>query len=261
MKRILLLFGMGILLSSCNSSSEKKEEKPETDTVATQITPAEPVANKLSEQEKAEEWQLLFDGSTKNGWHVYQAKSDGSAWKVADGTLYLDPKEKDDFQTVGGGDLLSDSAFENFHLSLEWKIAPKGNSGLMFVVQEDKKYEHTFHTAPEMQVLDNAGHPDAKIAKHQAGDLYDIISSSKQAAKPAGEWNKAEIRLNNGKLDLFLNGENVVSTTMWDANWKKLVAGSKFKEWPAFATFKKGQVAIQDHGDAVWYRNIKIRKL
>ena len=112
-----------------------------------------------------------------------------------------------------------------------------------------------------MQVLDNERHPDAKIPKHRAGDLYDLISSSQETVKPAGEWNHAEVKVQNGKLDLYLNGTNVVSTTMWDDNWKKMVAGSKFKSMPDFGTFKKGHIALQDHGNAVWYKNIKIKQL
>jgi hypothetical protein len=112
-----------------------------------------------------------------------------------------------------------------------------------------------------MQVLDNAGHRDAKIIKHRAGDLYDLISSSSEPVKPAGEWNQVEIVSNQGKLDFTLNGTKVVSTTLWDDNWKKMVAGSKFKTMSDFGTFKKGKIALQDHGDAVCYRNIMIKKL
>ena len=113
----------------------------------------------------------------------------------------------------------------------------------------------------EMQVLDNNGHPDAKIPKHRAGDLYDLISCSKETVKPAGEWNLAEIKAEKGKLEFFLNGENVVTTTLWDENWKKLVAGSKFKAWPGFGTYTKGKIGLQDHGNTVWYRNVMIKKL
>jgi hypothetical protein len=203
----------------------------------------------------------LFDGVSKKGWHVFQNKTDGSAWKVAEGTLYFDPKEMKDGRVVGAGDLLTDSAFENYHLILEWKVSQNGNSGMIFNVQEDSKYEHTYETGPEMQVLDNAGHPDARIIKHRAGDLYDLISCTKETVKPWGEWNKAEIKLNKSKLEFFLNGTKVVSTTMWDDNWKKMLAASKFKNMPDFGTFKKGHFALQDHGNAVWYRNIRIRKL
>jgi hypothetical protein len=123
------------------------------------------------------------------------------------------------------------------------------------------KFKHSYESGPEMQVVDNERHPDGKLVKHQAGDLYDLISSSKKMAKPAGEWNEAEVKLLNGRLDLFLNGENVVSTTMWDDNWTKMVGGSKFKEWPGFGTYKKGRICLQDHGNMVWYRNIRVKRL
>ncbi|HEX2534725.1 MAG TPA: DUF1080 domain-containing protein [Chitinophagaceae bacterium] len=210
----------------------------------------------------ADEWVSLFDGKTTNGWHTYGRSQPGAAWKVADGALYFDPTNRENGRIVGGGDLTTNEEYENFHLQLEWKVAPNANSGIIFLVNEDTaKYKASYATGPEMQVLDNNGHPDAKIHKHRAGDLYDLIASSQETVKPVGEWNKAEIRLDRGKLDLFLNGTNVVSTTMWDDNWNKLVEGSKFKGWPGFAKSRKGRIALQDHGDAVWYRNIRIRRL
>ena len=207
-------------------------------------------------------WVTLFDGKTTAGWHSYGKTTIGQAWKVADGALYLDTSGKAGWQTSQGGDILTADEFENFDLQLEWKISPNGNSGIMFYVHEDSsKYKYVWNTGPEMQVLDNAGHPDAKIPKHRAGDLYDLISCSKETVKPVGEWNLAEIKSVNGKLDIYLNGTNVVSTTLWDDNWKKLVAGSKFKDMPDFGTYKKGHISLQDHGNTVWYRNIKIKRL
>ncbi|MEI9946521.1 MAG: DUF1080 domain-containing protein [Chitinophagaceae bacterium] len=147
-------------------------------------------------------------------------------------------------------------------MKLEWKISEAGNSGIIFnIIEDTAKYKHTYDTGPEMQVVDNEKHPDGKIIKHQAGDLYDLLACSKKVAKPVGEWNQVEIRSLNGKLDFYLNGENVVSTTMWDDNWEKLIADSKFKDWKGFGSFKKGKIALQDHGNAVWYRNIQVKKL
>ncbi|MBP8115177.1 MAG: DUF1080 domain-containing protein, partial [Chitinophagaceae bacterium] len=166
------------------------------------------------------------------------------------------------WQIKNGGDIVSDEEYENFHLKLEWNIAKDGNSGIIFYIHEDKsKYNWPWETGPEMQILDNNGHPDAKIIKHRAGDLYDLISVSKENVKPPGEWNTVEIKCVDGKLDLYMNGENVVSTAMWDAAWKKMVAGSKFKNMPDFGTYKKGRIGLQDHGNEIQFRNIKIKRL
>jgi len=203
-------------------------------------------------------WVSIFDGKTTAGWHTYGKTEAGKAWEVTDGALHLNVQNKD---KADRGDLVTDKEYENYHLKLEWKIAEGGNSGVIFNVHEDAKYGNTYSTGPEMQVLDNDNHPDGKIHKHRTGDLYDLIPSKKETVKPVGEWNQAEIISNNGKLDFILNGENVVSTTMFDENWKTLIAGSKFAEWPGFGTFKKGKIALQDHGDEVWFRNIKIKEL
>ncbi|MEO5946014.1 MAG: DUF1080 domain-containing protein [Chitinophagaceae bacterium] len=218
--------------------------------------------NKLTAVEKNEGWKLLFDGKTTKGWHKYGGTPVGSAWKVKDGYLYLDTTIKENWQIKDGGDIVSDEEYENFDLVFEWNIAKNGNSGVIFYINEDKsKYKWPWETGPEMQVLDNNGHPDAKIIKHRAGDLYDLISVSKENVRPPGEWNIAEIRSLNGKLDLFLNGEKVVSTTMWDAGWKKMIAGSKFKNMPGFGIYRKGRIGLQDHGNEVQFRNIKIKRL
>ncbi|MGB2848054.1 MAG: DUF1080 domain-containing protein, partial [Saprospiraceae bacterium] len=127
--------------------------------------------------------------------------------------------------------------------------------------EDTVKYDYVWHTGPEMQVLDNACHPDAKIIKHRAGDLYDLISSSVETVRPALEWNQAEIVSNAGALDLYLNGQKVVSTHTNDAAWKKLIAGSKFKSMKDFGSFAKGGISLQDHGHTVWFRNIKIKSL
>jgi uncharacterized protein YaiE (UPF0345 family) len=221
-----------------------------------------PVApNTLTAIEKQLGWALLFDGKTTTGWHSFNKKTIGSAWKVANGTMYLDTSQKEQWQVKGGGDIVTAAEYSNFHLKLEWKIAPGGNSGIIFFVKEDPKYKQPWLTGPEMQILDNEGHSDGKIIKHRAGDLYDLISCNKESVKPVGDWNKVEIICNKNKLNFFLNGVNVVSAIIWDEDWKKLIAGSKFKEMPDFGTYSSGRIGLQDHGNMVWFRNIKIKKL
>jgi len=241
----ILVAGTAVVMLSCNNSASKQTTQPAA-------------MNTLTTEEKKEGWELLFDGESTKGWHKYGNKPVGQAWKVADGTLYFDStyKAKED-----GGDIVTDSEFDNFHLKYDWKISVNGNSGVIIYAQEDSKYTWPWETGPEMQVLDNNGHPDAKIIKHRAGDLYDLITSSKETVKPAMEWNTAEIKSVNGKLDLYLNGENIVSTTMWDDNWRKLIAGSKFKTRPDFGKYQKGKLGLQDHGNTVWFRNIKIKRM
>lgn len=248
------------VLAACNNTSDS--DKKEGDSLTKKETTMSSVNNSLSDQDKSDGWQLLFDGQTAKGWHKFGGAPLGAAWKVADGELYLDTSSKKEWQTANGGDIVTDEEFENFHFKLDWKIAKDGNSGIMFYVNEDTvKFKRSFESGPEMQIVDNDGHPDGKLIKHQAGDLYDLIACSKKTVKQVGEWNTAEIKCVNGKLDLYLNGENVVSTIMWDDNWNKMVAGSKFKEWPGFGTLKKGRICLQDHGNRVSFRNIRIKRL
>jgi hypothetical protein len=216
--------------------------------------------NNLSSKEQASGWKLLFDGKTKNGWHVFNNKTDGSAWKVADGVLYLDPKAKGP-KGEGGGDIVSDEEFENFHLMLEWKLDSGGNSGVIIQAQEDPKYRYAWVTGPEIQIIDNDRHADAKNKEHRAGDLYDLVAAVPETVKPIGEWNLMEVVARNGKLDLFLNGTKVVSTTQWDDNWSSLISESKFKSMADFGKFRKGKISLQDHGDGVYFRSIKIQRL
>ena len=203
-------------------------------------------------------FKSIFDGKTTTGWHTYGKTTAGSAWKVEDGVLHFDPEAAKNGQ---GGDLVTDLEYTNFHLKLEWKVAPKSNSGIIFYVNEDlTKYKNTYETGLEMQVLDNDGHPDGKIEKHRAGDLYDLIKSTTEPVKPVGEWNSVDIVCKFGKLQMLLNGVKVVETMLWDDKFKALVAGSKFATWPGFAAFQSGKIALQDHGDNVWYRNIMIKE-
>jgi cytochrome c len=217
--------------------------------------------NTLTKEEENEGWKLLFDGKTTKDWRNFKNNNIGTAWKVSDDALHLDTSKKEDGHTVGGGDIVSVGEYENYELSIEWKIQTCGNSGVIFNVQEGASHAAAWHTGPEMQVLDNSCHPDAKIIKHRAGDLYDLISCKTETVKPAGEWNQAKIISNKGHYEFWLNGVKTVEFTMHTPEWDKLVAGSKFKNMPDFGKFSKGHISLQDHGDQVWYRNIKIKEL
>jgi len=216
----------------------------------------------ISKNGVTNEFVSLLKDSAMSNWHVYGKGKVGAAWQLKNGVLHLDASKKDDWQTAGGGDIVTNDEYDNFDLKVEWKISRAGNSGIMFYVHEDTtKYKYAWNTGPETQIADNKENEDGKLIKHRAGDLYDLMSISKEVVKPAGEWNKTEVIANSGKLDILVNDQKVLSTTMWDDNWNKLVAGSKFKEWPGFGTFKKGRIALQDHGADVWFRNVEIKNL
>ncbi|MCE7055758.1 DUF1080 domain-containing protein [Algoriphagus sp. AGSA1] len=244
-KQYILVAALIGILTSC--SGEKANE-----TETEEITVAEA---------PAEEWVDLFANNDFSNWHKYGGGEIGNAWKIENGEVYLDAGNKDKWQAGDGGDIVTNEEFANFHLKYDWKISQNGNSGLIFYVHEAPEYKNTYNTGLEMQVLDNDGHPDAKIISHRAGDLYDLIVSSEETVKPYGEWNSAEIISKNGQLEFILNGTTIVSTTLWTPEWEALIADSKFKDMPNFGTFKKGKIALQDHGDVVYFKNVMIKEL
>ncbi len=219
------------------------------------------VTTDLTEMEKKAGWKMLFNGKNTEGWHVFKKQTDGSAWKVDGDALMLDPSVKDaNGKRTGNGDLVTDGEYENYELRLDWKIAPCGNSGIIFNSVENDQVSTPWQSGPEMQVLDNACHPDAKIIKHKAGDLYDLIESKAINVKPVGEWNSIRLIVKKGHLEQWQNGKKMVETDMWTPAWKELIAKSKFKSMPLFGTIKKGHLVLQDHGDKVWFKNIKIKE-
>lgn len=219
--------------------------------------------NSLTPAEASNGWKLLFDGKSTTGWRNYNKTTIGTGWIVENGALTLDAKKNPDghWQAQDGGDIVTNEEFENYELELEWKIAPCGNSGIIYNVVEDPKYNYVWETGPEMQVLDNVCHPDARYTTHKAGDLYDLIESSFVTVKPSGEWNKARIIQQNGKVEHWLNGVKVVEFDINSNQYQALIAKSKFKDMPAFGKATKGRIALQDHGDRVSYRNIRIKNL
>ena len=243
---ILLLIISTTIVTGCDSSDKK-------------MTPASNDSGAV----KKDDWKFLFDGKTTTGWHTYGTDTIGKAWKAEDSTLHLDASQKGDWQTKNGGDIVTNDTFENFDLQLDWKISEGGNSGIMFYVNEDtSKYHYAWNSGPEMQIADNEKNEDGKVYKSRAGDLYELFATtSQQHVKPAGQWNHVEIISNKGKLDLYMNDAHVLDATIWDDAWNKLIAGTKFKDMPGFGTFKKGKIALQDHGEDVWFKNIKIKSL
>ncbi|MEN0053267.1 MAG: DUF1080 domain-containing protein [Mucilaginibacter sp.] len=199
-------------------------------------------------------YKPLFDGKTTTGWHTY-LKTNVTAWKAVDGALQLDPNAE------GQGDLVTNDEYENFELKLDWKISETGNSGIIFGVHEDPKFNETYLTGVEMQVLDNKKATDNKKANHLAGSLYDLKAPSADVAKPAGEWNAVVLRKKDGHLTFSLNGTKIVEIQMGGDEWKELLAKSKFKDWADFAKYPKGHIALQDHNHEVAFRNIYIKQL
>jgi len=220
--------------------------------------------NTLTPNEKEQGWKLLFDGVSTKGWHNFNKSTIGTSWIVEDGVLALNavPQDNGKLLAKDGGDIVTEEEYGDFELVFDWKISPCGNSGVMFLVNENEKYTFPWQTGPEMQILDNTCHPDAKIIKHRAGDLYDIQSSSPETVKPAGEWNTSGIQLKEGHLTFHLNGVKVLETDLWTEEWPTILSQTKWKDHEDFTKFKRGKIALQDHRDArVEFRNMKIRRL
>ena len=215
--------------------------------------------NKLTPAEIKKGWKLLFDGSTLTGWKTYNRSDMATSWGVKDGAIFLDAKKGR--SDVAKGDLVTLEDYDDFEFSVEWKISDCGNSGIMYRIVEDPKYKQPYLTGPEMQVLDNKCHPDAKIITHRSGDFYDVMASKTENVKPAGEWNSVRIIMKGYKLEQWQNGVRQIKLTLGSEEINAIVAKSKWKNQKDWGKALIGKIGLQDHGDAVWFRNIKIRSL
>lgn len=225
---------------------------------------------------------VLFDGKTLNGWRGYGMDNPPKSWTVEDGAIKLKGSGTGEAQAEGGGDLIFAHKFQNFELELEYKISEGGNSGIFYLAQEvttkengKEAYLPIWQSASEYQVLDNAKHPDAKLGQdgnRQSGSLYDMIPAKPQNAKPAGQWNKAKIMVYKGTVIHGQNDKNVVEYHLWTPKWTEMLQASKFKENGEFPIAyellnnmggknHEGYIGLQDHGDDVWYRNIRLKVL
>ena len=214
--------------------------------------------NTLSQKEAKSGWALIFDGKNNYHWRGYTKTAfPEKGWEVVDGTLHC--------QGQGGGDLIFDKKLTNFELALSWKISEGGNSGI-FIYGKEVEGQPIYHSAPEYQLLDDERHADAKAGKdgnHKSGSLYDMIPAKPQNAKAAGQWNDAKIVAKNGQIEFWQNGVKVVEFMMGTDSWKKLCADSKFKDWSDFVNnpVKDGYIGLQDHGNEIWFKNIKLKEL
>ncbi|NUQ67985.1 MAG: DUF1080 domain-containing protein [Phycisphaerales bacterium] len=223
-------------------------------------TMTQPQPNTLSPADQTAGWMPLFDGTSTQGWRSYRGDSfPAQGWVVEEGTLRH-------VAGAGGGDIVSLDQFADFEFAFDFKCAPKANSGVMYLVEE--KHDAPWMTGPEFQVLDDAGHALAPSHKHSAGALYDIFTPpDTKKINAAGEWNSARIRMRNGVLQHFLNGSKTVEARLFDDNgapakeWIDHVAASKFKDYAGFGMSRRGHIALQDHGDDVWFRNLYVRDL
>lgn len=209
------------------------------------LAAAEP--NTLTPEEAQAGWRLLFDGTSTAGWRTYKQAAVSPGWRVEDGAIVR--------AADGAGDLITTDQFGAFDLKLEYRIAPGGNSGLMFHVTEEAA--HPWQTGPEVQILDNGVGRDP----NKAGWLYALYVPETDATKPAGEWNEIRLRVTPEKGETWMNGTKYYEFVKGSPDWDARVAKSKFATMPKFGKAARGHICLQDHGDTVAYRNIRIRPL
>ncbi len=212
---------------------------------------AQTAPNTLTAAEQREGWRLLFDGRTLDGWRRYDTDSVPTGWQVLDGAMTRASR--------GAGDIITRETFRNFELMVDWKISPNGNSGIFYRAALGSGA--IYFSAPEFQVLDDGGHPDGKSLLTSAGSVYGLYPAVRGVVKPVGEWNTARILVNGNHIEHWLNGKKIASYELGSAEWKQKVAASKFAQWPEYGQAPVGYIGVQDHGDEVAFRNIKIRVL
>lgn len=209
------------------------------------------------------DWIILFDGSDAEGWRAFNTDAEGlpGNWVIEDGALKaLGTGGNTD---IGGDIVYGDQEFENFELSLEWKISEGGNSGIFYHVQEGDEYNAPYENAPEYQVIDDAGFPGPLEEFQKLGADYGMYvpDTTVKISKPAGEWNTSRIIFTPEQAEYWLNGEKVVSFEPWSDDWEERKQSGKWADYPDYGTFKSGYIGLQDHGDVTWYRNIRVREL
>jgi hypothetical protein len=292
MKKMILyasIIGL-VILASCGggkkadkSAEGSAEAKTEAPAVPEYTLMALPTVDLNEFPKDKDGWITIFDGKTFKGWRGYGKETVPSRWIVDNGAIKFNGSGGGEAQAGDGGDLVFASKFKNFELTFEWKVAKGSNSGILYLAQEVQtkdaktgkdRTEPIYISSPEYQILDNANHPDAKLGvdgNRQSASLYDMIPAKPQNQKPFGEWNTGKIMVYKGTVVHGQNGENVLEYHLWTPQWTELLQASKFSQakWPlAFELLNnlggknhEGYIGLQDHGDDVWYRNIKIKIL
>lgn len=251
MKKTILIAVVTVLTFSCKDNKNSDADLTDID------------RTKDSENMDGDEgeWTSLFDGSNLDNWKAYNSDSTIAHWKIEDNAVVLTPSEG---ENSGSENLITKDEYTDFVLSLDWKISEAGNSGIMWGVHEDAKLNEPYLSGPEIQILDNEKHPDGKNGPNRhAGALYDMQAPSESATNPVGEWNHFELTIdhvkNMGMVEL--NGKKVNEFPLSGEEWDQMIQKSKFKDWQDFAKYKTGHIALQDHGNQVSFKNIKIKEL
>ena len=251
---------MTIAVMSCgnagSSASTADSVIVKTDSVEAAEIVTDTIENALTDAEKSEGWKLLFNGTNLDGWHIYKGKV-SSGWVVEEGVLHCLGSEKD--KSDKRADLTSDDTFDNFELDLDWKLTPKGNSGIIYLASEE--YDAAYLSGPEYQLIDDINFPEKLEGWQKTGANYAMSAPLVAAAKPIGEWNHTKIIVNKGHVEHWLNGQKTAEYEIGSAEWKKAKASGKWKDAKGYGETKKGHIDLQDHGSEAWFKNIKIKQL
>jgi len=223
------------------------------------VSPCDGV-NALTDAEKTAGWKLLFDGKSKSGWHGYNGQGVDS-WTVEDCALKTVGTEGN-YGSDKRADLATDAEFKDFEISVDWRASKGGNSGLMYGVREDPKYEAAWQTGPEYQLIDDLGFPEKLEDWQKAGANYAMhVPSGPTGLKPVGEWNVTKILVQGPHVEHWLNGKKILEFERWNDDWKKRRDAGKWKDAPDYGSAETGRIVLQDHGSVFWFRNIKIRPI
>ncbi|WP_022836353.1 3-keto-disaccharide hydrolase [Salisaeta longa] len=252
------LFLAGLLVG-CGSDAPDASATPDAasapDASNAAAAPLPDSVNALSQAAQANGWRLLFDGTSMAQWRGFTQDSMPDDWTIARGAMHFTGANDD-----APDDIITRQMYDHFDLRLEWRISEGGNSGIMFNVREEG-YEWPWQTGPEMQVLDNKRHPNGENPKTTAGANYALYAPAQDVTKPVGQWNEARLVVRGDTVTHYLNGTQLVRYVIGSEEWTQRVQNSKFGEMPGYASFDSGYIALQDHGDPVWFRDIKIRTL